>query len=415
MIRRARLRVELIGAAALIGLCYAYRSAVYAIDGRHAVGRIAVHWLPGYLDVFGTRHRARGDQRVRGPARARRPLVEWIGRRVVALVGARGRVLLGRRAASRPAAEPAAAEHAHRMAGRQAADPPGRCSRASPACPRSSGRRTAGSCAGSSSGVRSRTPASCRTASTCGTKVGSRSGWCGPTGPTSVHLLATGHRMSSSTYPLILTAHRAGEHRRRDRELLPRRTTGDAAQGPPAAPARAAPLDRHRARPRRGRCRRVTVTAEPRTRRDPRVQLPLLRRVARDRGDERDPRARRLRERRRVREARRVVRAARGPARDRARDLLHDLGVPALPRVLRGRVRRAAPRRARAGSSAAGRCASCRPTGSRSPPSCSSTTRRRSRPSPEAGGGFSSFTAAQLVSLYSLTQIYSRALVLRRA
>ena len=50
---RTRLRLELFGAAALIALCYAYRSAVYAIDGRHPVGRIAVHWLPGYLDVFG--------------------------------------------------------------------------------------------------------------------------------------------------------------------------------------------------------------------------------------------------------------------------------------------------------------------------------------------------------------------------
>jgi peptidoglycan/LPS O-acetylase OafA/YrhL len=48
-----RLRLELLGAATLIGSCFAYRSAVYALDGRHAVGRIAVHWLPGYLDVFG--------------------------------------------------------------------------------------------------------------------------------------------------------------------------------------------------------------------------------------------------------------------------------------------------------------------------------------------------------------------------
>ena len=48
-----RLRVELFGAAALVAVCYGYRSAVYAIDGRAAVGRIAIHWLPGYLDVFG--------------------------------------------------------------------------------------------------------------------------------------------------------------------------------------------------------------------------------------------------------------------------------------------------------------------------------------------------------------------------
>ena len=50
---RARLRVEALGAAGLIASCYAYRSLVFALDGRQSVGRIAVHWLPGYLDVFG--------------------------------------------------------------------------------------------------------------------------------------------------------------------------------------------------------------------------------------------------------------------------------------------------------------------------------------------------------------------------
>jgi peptidoglycan/LPS O-acetylase OafA/YrhL len=50
---RARLRVEAFGAAGLIALCYVYRTILFAIDGRHSVGRIAVHWLPGYLDVFG--------------------------------------------------------------------------------------------------------------------------------------------------------------------------------------------------------------------------------------------------------------------------------------------------------------------------------------------------------------------------
>jgi len=30
-----------------------WRAAVWAIDGREAVGRIAVHWLPGHLDAFG--------------------------------------------------------------------------------------------------------------------------------------------------------------------------------------------------------------------------------------------------------------------------------------------------------------------------------------------------------------------------
>ena len=30
-----------------------YRAAIYAVYGRTSVGRIATHWLPGYLDVFG--------------------------------------------------------------------------------------------------------------------------------------------------------------------------------------------------------------------------------------------------------------------------------------------------------------------------------------------------------------------------
>jgi peptidoglycan/LPS O-acetylase OafA/YrhL len=48
-----RLRFELAGAVVLMGLCYVYRAAVYAQYGRTSVGRIATHWLPGYLDVFG--------------------------------------------------------------------------------------------------------------------------------------------------------------------------------------------------------------------------------------------------------------------------------------------------------------------------------------------------------------------------
>lgn len=49
----ARLRLELAGAVVLIGLCYVYRAAIYTFYGRTSVGRIATHWLPGYLDVFG--------------------------------------------------------------------------------------------------------------------------------------------------------------------------------------------------------------------------------------------------------------------------------------------------------------------------------------------------------------------------
>jgi peptidoglycan/LPS O-acetylase OafA/YrhL len=49
----ARLRLELGAAAMLIVLCYAYRAAIYSAYGRTSVGRIATHWLPGYLDVFG--------------------------------------------------------------------------------------------------------------------------------------------------------------------------------------------------------------------------------------------------------------------------------------------------------------------------------------------------------------------------
>jgi peptidoglycan/LPS O-acetylase OafA/YrhL len=49
----ARLRVELAGAAVLVGVCYLYRAAIFAAYGRSSVGRIATHWLPGYFDVFG--------------------------------------------------------------------------------------------------------------------------------------------------------------------------------------------------------------------------------------------------------------------------------------------------------------------------------------------------------------------------
>jgi peptidoglycan/LPS O-acetylase OafA/YrhL len=49
----ARLRIELSGAAVLMAACYAYRAVIYAVYGRTSVGRIATHWLPGYLDVFG--------------------------------------------------------------------------------------------------------------------------------------------------------------------------------------------------------------------------------------------------------------------------------------------------------------------------------------------------------------------------
>ena len=76
---RARVRLELVGATVLIATCYAYRSAVYAIDGRHAVGRIAVHWLPGYLDVFGI-----GIGLAAISAYIARqgtpPILEWVGR-----------------------------------------------------------------------------------------------------------------------------------------------------------------------------------------------------------------------------------------------------------------------------------------------------------------------------------------------
>jgi peptidoglycan/LPS O-acetylase OafA/YrhL len=48
----SRLRLEIAGAAALIGICYVYRAAIYSAYGRTSVGRIATHWLPGYLDAF---------------------------------------------------------------------------------------------------------------------------------------------------------------------------------------------------------------------------------------------------------------------------------------------------------------------------------------------------------------------------
>lgn len=75
----ARLRLELLGAAALIGVCYAYRAAVYTIDGRHPVGRIATHWLPGYLDVFGI---GIGLAAISAyvALRGTPPILEWVGR-----------------------------------------------------------------------------------------------------------------------------------------------------------------------------------------------------------------------------------------------------------------------------------------------------------------------------------------------
>jgi peptidoglycan/LPS O-acetylase OafA/YrhL len=48
-----RLALEVSGAAALMVACYLYRAAIFTLYGRTSVGRIATHWLPGYLDVFG--------------------------------------------------------------------------------------------------------------------------------------------------------------------------------------------------------------------------------------------------------------------------------------------------------------------------------------------------------------------------
>jgi peptidoglycan/LPS O-acetylase OafA/YrhL len=76
---KSRFRLEMLGAATLIAVCYAYRSAVYAIDGRHAVGRIATHWLPGYLDVFGI---GIGLAAISAylAIQGTNPIVEWVGR-----------------------------------------------------------------------------------------------------------------------------------------------------------------------------------------------------------------------------------------------------------------------------------------------------------------------------------------------
>lgn len=75
----SRLRIELLGAAALVATCYVYRAAVYAIDGRHAVGRIATHWLPGYLDLFAI-GMALAAIRAYVGRRGTNSLVEWVGR-----------------------------------------------------------------------------------------------------------------------------------------------------------------------------------------------------------------------------------------------------------------------------------------------------------------------------------------------
>jgi peptidoglycan/LPS O-acetylase OafA/YrhL len=76
---RTRLRVEALGAAALIALCYGYRTILFAIDGRHSVGRIAVHWLPGYLDVFGL-GMALAVASVWIAMHGSNAIVDWIGR-----------------------------------------------------------------------------------------------------------------------------------------------------------------------------------------------------------------------------------------------------------------------------------------------------------------------------------------------
>ncbi len=76
----ARLRLELFGALSLVAICYLFRAAVYSLDGRHAVGRIAVHWLPGYLDVFGL-GMALAAVSAWAAYRGTPPLLEWVGRR----------------------------------------------------------------------------------------------------------------------------------------------------------------------------------------------------------------------------------------------------------------------------------------------------------------------------------------------
>jgi peptidoglycan/LPS O-acetylase OafA/YrhL len=48
-----RFRRELLGAGALVGVSVVWRAAWWFFDGRNPMARIAVHWLPGYLDVFG--------------------------------------------------------------------------------------------------------------------------------------------------------------------------------------------------------------------------------------------------------------------------------------------------------------------------------------------------------------------------
>jgi peptidoglycan/LPS O-acetylase OafA/YrhL len=75
----ARLRVEVSGAAVLVGICYGYRAAIFAGYGRTSVGRIATHWLPGYLDVFGLGI-ALAAVSAYVAIHDSRPLVETIGR-----------------------------------------------------------------------------------------------------------------------------------------------------------------------------------------------------------------------------------------------------------------------------------------------------------------------------------------------
>jgi peptidoglycan/LPS O-acetylase OafA/YrhL len=75
----ARLRLELLAAGVLVAVCYVYRSAVYALDGRESVARIATHWLPGYLDLFAIGI-ALAAIRAYVERRGTTAFVDWVGR-----------------------------------------------------------------------------------------------------------------------------------------------------------------------------------------------------------------------------------------------------------------------------------------------------------------------------------------------
>ena len=235
-------------------------------------------------------------------------------------------------------------------------------------------------------------------------RLARRSGSCGPTAPTSAISSRPDTSISRSTYPLILVLTVLSSLVTATAQLLPRGAAGAAAEGSRAALPGGAKAAL------RSAGRRVTTTAAaPLRAAQPAFDFPcfdglraiavtsaILGHVGFVSGAEFGKRGE-------------WYARARLPARDRAGDLLHDLRASCSTAPSAPPRSRADQRWLRRSSSDGVPCASFPRTGSRSPPSCSSTTRPRSRRSWAEGAAVSRASPRrQLLSLYSLTQIYSQ-------